>query len=225
MSAHMKALAKRTRPGVVPVFPLSGTVLLPGCDLPLNIFEPRYMNMVDDALKGDRLIGMVQPMGTDGRLNATGSLGRLVQFAETGDGRYMIVLRGLKRFKIKALADTKTPYKQAEISFDNYEDDINVHDDKQEPEAFTATKGERSALTMAMKSFAKSLNVQVDWDGLKDVPLNRLVDQAAMISPFGSEDKQSLLEAESPDARRRLLIGLMHLYSNTPKDGKDRPVQ
>jgi len=225
MSAHMKALAKRTRPGVVPVFPLNGTVLLPGCDLPLNIFEPRYMNMVDDALKGDRLIGMVQPMGTDGRLNTTGSLGRLVQFAETGDGRYMIVLRGLKRFKIKAIADAKTPYKQAEISFADYEDDINVHDDRQEPEAFTASKGERSALTMAMKNFAKSLNVQVDWDGLKDVPLNRLVDQAAMISPFGSEDKQSLLEAESPDARRRLLIGLMHLYSNTPKDGKDRPVQ
>jgi len=225
MSAHMKALAKRTRPGVVPVFPLNGTVLLPGCDLPLNIFEPRYMNMVDDALKGDRLIGMVQPMGTDGRLNTTGSLGRLVQFAETGDGRYMIVLRGLKRFKIKAIADSKTPYKQAEISFADYEDDINVHDDRQEPEAFTASKGERSALTMAMKNFAKSLNVQVDWDGLKDVPLNRLVDQAAMISPFGSEDKQSLLEAESPDARRRLLIGLMHLYSNTPKDGKDRPVQ
>lgn len=225
MSAHMKALAKRTSPGVVPVFPLSGTVLLPGCDLPLNIFEPRYMNMVDDALKGDRLIGMVQPTGNDGRLNTTGSLGRLVQFAETADGRYMIVLRGLKRFKIKKLAAAKTPYKQAEISFSDYEDDIDVHEDKQEPEAFSATKGERSALTMAMKSFAKSLGVQVDWDGLKDVPLNRLVDQAAMISPFGPEDKQSLLEAESHDARRRLLIGLMHLYSNTPKGDNDRPVQ
>lgn len=225
MSAHMKALAKRTCPGVVPVFPLNGTVLLPGCDLPLNIFEPRYMNMIDDALKGDRLIGMVQPAGHDGGLNTTGSLGRLVQFAETSDGRYMVVLRGLKRFKIKKLAEVQTPYKQAEISFSDYADDINVHEDTLQPEAFTATKGERSALTMAMKSFAKSLGVQVDWDGLKDVPLDRLVDQATMISPFGPEDKQSLLEAESPDARRRLLIGLMHLYSNTPKDHNDRPVQ
>lgn len=225
MSAHMKALAKRTNPGVIPVFPLNGTVLLPGCDLPLNIFEPRYMNMVDDALKADRLIGMIQPDGEDGRLNVTGSLGRIVQFAETGDGRYMIVLRGLKRYNIAGLAAANTPYKQAEISFDGFETDINVHEETQEPEAFRTSKGERSALTMAMKSFAKSLGVQVDWESLKDVPLNRLVDQAAMISPFGPEDKQSLLEAKSHDERRRLLIGLMHLYSNAPEEGDERPVQ
>lgn len=224
MSAHMKALAKRTKPGVVPVFPLRGTIVLPGTDLPLNIFEPRYMNMVDDALKGDRLIGMVQPAGNTDRLNTIGSLGRIVQFAETGDGRYMIVLRGLKRFKIKNLADARTPYKQADINFDGFEDDINAHEDSDEPEAFNTTKSERSALIMAMKSFAKSLGVAVDWEGLKDVPLGRLVDQATMISPFGPEDKQSLLEAKDHDERRRLLIGLMHLYSNTPKDG-EQPTQ
>jgi Lon protease-like protein len=221
----MKALAKRTKPGVVPVFPLRGSIMLPGCDLPLNIFEPRYMNMVDDALKGDRLIGMVQPAGDRGRLNPIGSLGRIIQFAETADGRYMIVLRGLKRFKIKSLADAKTPYKQADISFKGFEDDINAHEDSSEPEAFSATKSERSALVMAMKSFAKSLGVQVVWEGLKDVPLNRLVDQATMISPFGPEDKQSLLEAESHDARRRLLIGLMHLYSNSAGNDSERPKQ
>lgn len=221
----MKALAKRTKPGVVPVFPLRGSIMLPGCDLPLNIFEPRYMNMVDDALKTDRLIGMVQPAGNTDRLNTVGSLGRIVQFAETGDGRYMIVLRGLKRFKIKSLANVKTPYKQADIGFEGFEDDINAHEDSSEPEAFNTTKSERSALVMAMKSFAKSLGVQVDWEGLKDVPLNRLVDQATMISPFGPEDKQSLLEAESHDPRRRLLIGLMHLYSNSTTGGPDQPKQ
>jgi Lon protease-like protein len=221
----MKALAKRTSPEQLAVFPLRGTVLLPGCDLPLNIFEPRYMNMVDDALKGERLIGMVQPDGDDGRLNETGSLGRIVQFAETNDGRYMIVLRGLKRFKILNTVEAKTPYQQAKIDYESFGGDIDIHDETSQPEAFSASKGERSALTMAMKGFAKSLGVQVDWDGLKDVPLNRLVDQAAMISPFGPEDKQSLLEAESHDARRRLLIGLMHLYSNMPDGDKPNPVQ
>ena len=210
---------------MVPVFPLRGTVLLPGCDLPLNVFEPRYLNMVDDALKSDRLIGMVQPEGKEKRLSTTGGLGRIVQFSETDDGRYIIVLRGLKRFRITGVVDSKTPYKKANINFEPYALDINVHVDVGAPEAFRVTKSERSALTMAMKSFARVLGVQVDWDGLKEVPLNRLIDQASMISPFGPADKQSLLEAETHDERRRLLIGLMHLYSKSPGDKPDGRIQ
>ena len=224
MSTHLKALAKRTSPDVIPVFPLGGTVLLPGCDLPLNIFEPRYLNMIDDALKSDRLIGMVQPSeGGDAEtyagLNSVGGLGRIVQFAEAEDGRYMVVLRGLKRFRLLAKAEKKTPYAQAKISFEGFESDIEIHDDKDVPEAFSGGKEQRAALTMAMKSYAKTLGVQLDWDSLKEIPLPRLVDQAAMISPFGAEDKQSLLEAKSHEDRRRLLIGLMHLYSEQPTSG------
>jgi len=226
MSKHIKALAKRMNPDTIPVFPLGGTVLLPGCDLPLNIFEPRYLNMVDDALKSDRLIGMVQPNETGGEgsyagLNSIGGLGRIIQFAEAEDGRYMIVLRGLKRFRLVKKAEKKTPYAQAIVSYEGFEGDIDIHDISPAPEAFSASKSERSALTMAMKSYANTLGVKLDWEALKEIPLDRLVDQAAMISPFGPDDKQSLLEARTHKERRRLLVGLMHLYSDAPQGGNE----
>jgi len=198
-------------------------VLLPGCDLPLNVFEPRYLNMVDDALKDERLIGMVQTL-EDGSQTKIGGLGRIVQFAEMDDGRYMLVLRGLKRFRVRENIQVKTPYGQARIDYDGFEDDVNIHQADITPEAMTTSKGERGALTMAMKTYAKTLGVQLDWDALKQIPLDRLVDQATMISPFGPEDKQSLLEANNHEDRRRLLIGLMHLYSDT-LDGADKTVQ
>lgn len=223
MSSHYKSLARRTNPKSVALFPLNGAVLLPGCELPLNIFEPRYLNMIDDALKGDRLIGMVQN-GDEG-LEGIGGLGRIIQFSETDDGRYLIVLKGLKRFKIVTELTVATPYRQAEISFDGYEIDADSHTAGNSPEALSGhKKGDRAALTVAMKSFAKALRVEVDWDSLKEIPLPRLIDQAAMISPFTAEDKQSLLEALDVEERRRLLIGLMHLYSSQQGD-KDRPIQ
>lgn len=223
MGTHLKALAARTNPKTVALFPLAGSVLLPGCDLPLNVFEPRYLNMVDDALKDERLIGMVQTL-EDGSQTKIGGLGRIVQFAEMDDGRYMLVLRGLKRFRVRENIQVKTPYGQARIDYDGFEDDVNIHQADITPEAMTTSKGERGALTMAMKTYAKTLGVQLDWDALKQIPLDRLVDQATMISPFGPEDKQSLLEANNHEDRRRLLIGLMHLYSDT-LDGADKTVQ
>lgn len=213
MSAHYKSLTRRTKPSQIAVFPLNGAVLLPACDLPLNIFEPRYLNMIDDALKGDRLIGMIQSQ--DDALAKIGGLGRITQFSEAEDGRYMIVLKGLKRFRVIREVDTKTPYRQAEISFDGFEGDADIHTAKQTSEALSESgRDDRAALTVAMRALAKSLQVQVDWDSLAEIPLPILINQAAMISPFAAEDKQSLLEAQSSDDRRRLLIGLMHLYSS-----------
>ncbi len=223
MGTHLKALAARTSPETVALFPLTGTVLLPGCDLPLNIFEPRYLNMVDDALKAERLIGMVQTL-EDGTQTKIGGLGRIVQFAEMDDGRYMLVLRGLKRFHVVKDIQTTTPYNQARVNYSGFEDDVNIHETDTTPEAMSTNKGERGALTMAMKTYAKTLGVRLDWDSLKQIPLDKLVDQAAMISPFGPEDKQSLLEAKTHEDRRRLLIGLMHLYSDS-LDGADKTVQ
>lgn len=212
MSAYYKSLARRTSPKTVALFPLNGTVLLPACDLPLNIFEPRYLNMIDDALKHERLIGMVQ--STKSGLASVGGLGRIIQFSEQDDGRYLIVLRGLKRFTLGEEIETTTPYKQANISFDNFVDDTNIHAAKRTTETLSDTgRADRSALTVAMKALAKKLNVEVDWDGLADIPLPILINQAAMISPFQPEDKQSLMEAVSTSDRRRLLIGLMHLYA------------
>ena len=212
MSAHYKSLARRTNPQQVAVFPLNGAVLLPACDLPLNIFEPRYLNMIDDALKADRLIGMVQKQ--EGRLAKIGGLGRITQFSESEDGRYLIVLKGLKRFSIASEADVKTPYRQAKISFEGFEADPDIHNTQQTSEALSGKMSDRTTLTVAMKALAKTLGVQIDWESLGEIPLPILVNQAAMISPFAAEDKQSLLEAVSTDDRRRLLIGLLHLYAS-----------
>lgn len=204
-------------------------MLLPVCDLPLNIFEPRYLNMIDDALKGDRLIGMVQPSDAkDGTgISKVGGLGRIIQFSETEDGRYLIVLKGLRRFKITDLPDVSTPYRQADVTYDGFEEDPNLHAAKQTSEALSESgRSDRAALTVAMKALAKAVGVEVDWAALAEIPLPVLINQAAMISPFSAADKQSLLEAETSDERRRLLIGLMHLYaSGGTGDAQSQPTQ
>lgn len=188
-------------------------MLLPVCDLPLNIFEPRYLNMIDDALKGDRLIGMVQSL--DGEIADVGGLGRIIQFSETDDGRYLIVLKGLRRFRITGLADVSTPYRQADVNYDGFGEDPDLHAARQTSEALSESgRGDRAALTVAMKALAQAVGVDVDWKALAEIPLPVLVNQAATISPFSEPDKQSLLEAETTDERRRLLIGLMHLYAS-----------
>ncbi|GHB02789.1 ATP-dependent protease [Algimonas arctica] len=213
MSAHYKSLARRTTPPRIPIFPLGGAVLLPVCDLPLNIFEPRYLNMIDDALKGDRLIGMVQTI--DEKIADVGGLGRIIQFSETADGRYLIVLKGLRRFRITETPDVLTPYRQADVTYDSFGEDPDLHAVRQTSEALSESgRSDRAALTVAMKALANAIGVDVDWTALSEIPLPVLINQAAMISPFSAQDKQSLLEAETSDERRRLLIGLMHLYAS-----------
>ncbi len=225
MSAHYKSLARRTKSDTVAVFPLNGTVLLPGCELPLNIFEPRYLNMIDDALKGERLIGMIQTDDTaNSGLSKVGGLGRIMQFSEQEDGRYLIVLKGLKRFNFIKDIKSTTPYRQAKVSYEGFEEDADLHDPRTLPDAMTDIGGtDRATLTLAMKSLAKALGVSVDWEGLAEIPLPQLVNQAAMISPFKPADKQSLLEAISTDDRRRLLTGLLHLYASTGGNAPDQP--
>ncbi len=225
MSAHLRTLARRLSPDVIPVFPLGGTILLPGCELPLNIFEPRYLNMIEDSLKGDRLIGMVQSAVDPARhaphkdgtkpLAPIGGLGRIKQFSESDDGRYLIVLTGLKRFTILGDADGVTPYRRARVSYDAFEHDIDAHIAPTLPKAMSENAQARAEMTSAMKSFARAIGVEVDWDALQSVPMDNLVDQASMISPFDAFDKQSLLEAPDHTARRRLLVGLMTMYAKT----------
>ncbi len=196
--------------------------------MPLNIFEPRYLNMIDDALKSDRLIGMVQPKSqthqptTAQDLHTVGGLGRITQFAERPDGQYTVVLSGLKRFQIEELVPSEGPYLKAKINFEAFVGDADIHAQPNTPKALSGEAGQRSALTMAMKVFAKTLGVKVDWDELNKIALPQLVDQTAMISPFPAEDKQSLLKAADHEERRRLLIGLMHLYSDSSA-GASRP--
>jgi uncharacterized protein len=206
-------------PSVIPVFPLPGALLLPRGQMPLNIFEPRYLAMIDDALRsGQRLIGMIQPdpahPGRDENrphLFQIGCLGRLTQFAESGDGRYLIQLTGVSRFRIEEELPVETLYRQCRVAFQPFADD------------FTPRKGEdevdRKALLRALTSFLKANNLKADWDGIENAPNEALVNALAMMSPYDAAEKQAMLEAPDLKTRAEILIAITEIElakSNTP---------
>jgi len=192
-------------PAVIPVFPLSGALLLPRGHMPLNIFEPRYLEMVDDALRdGHRMIGMIQPdavhPGTEEHPNLykVGCVGRITQFAETGDGRYLIQLTGIARFRVEEEEKVITAYRQCRVTFAPFIDD------------FTARKGEadvdRDAVLAALTDFLKARHLHADWDGIEKAPNEALVNALSMMAPFGPAEKQALLEAPDLKSRARILV-------------------
>jgi Lon protease-like protein len=203
---------------VIPVFPLPGALLLPRGQLPLNIFEPRYLMMIDDALRtGVRLIGMIQPdpahPGTEEKpgLYRVGCVGRLTQIAESGDGRYLIQLTGVARFRIERELDVATPYRQCQVTYAPFADDFVGHKGESEVD--------RPALLQALSDFLKANNLKADWDGIEKAPNEALVNALAMMSPYGPAEKQALLEA--PDLKRRaeILVAVTEIElakSNSP---------
>jgi Lon protease-like protein len=196
-------------PSVIPVFPLAGALLLPRRPLPLSIFEPRYLAMVDDALSGDRLIGMIQPSeGEEAsdmspELCAIGCLGRLTQFAETGDGRCFITLTGVARFRMIADMPVTTPYRQARVDFSPYASDF------REGEGESAV--DRPSLLSALRKFAEVNKFKVDWEDIKSASNEALVNGLSMLSPYGAREKQALLEASDLKARADMLVAITQM--------------
>ena len=197
-------------PGVIPVFPLPGALLLPRGQMPLNIFEPRYLAMVDDALRdGHRLIGMIQPdvahAGSTNKpsLYKIGCVGRITQLAESGDGRYLIELTGVARFRIEEEPKVATPYRQCRVTYAPFADD------------FIARKGEnavdRTALLAALTDFLKANDLKADWEGIERAPNEALVNALAMMSPYGTAEKQALLEAPDLKTRAEVLIAITEI--------------
>ncbi len=202
-------------PEVIPVFPLSGVLLLPRGDLPLNIFEPRYLEMIDDVLAGARLIGMLQPEiaadGTSGEeededapnLSQVGCVGRLTGFQETGDGRYLITLTGVARFEVVEEVDAGTPYRQCRVSALPYTDD------------FTAGRGEtevdRKKLLSTFRAFLEANDMETDWDNINRASNETLVNALSMLSPYGPREKQALLEADDLETRAEVLIAVTEM--------------
>ena len=197
-------------PEVIPVFPLPGALLLPRGQMPLNIFEPRYLAMVDDAFRdGHRLIGMIQPDVSHTRDEAkpklfrVGCVGRITQLAESGDGRYILELTGIARFKVKDELTVLTPYRQCKVDFFAFADD------------FTARKGEdavnRKRLLEVLADFLKVNRLKVDWDGIEAAPNEALVNALAMMSPYGPPEKQALLEAPDLKTRAEILIAVTEM--------------
>ena len=209
---------------VIPIFPLPGALLLPRGQMPLNIFEPRYLAMIDDAMRsGHRLIGMIQPdtahPGPEEKPNLfkIGCVGRITQIAETGDGRYLIQLTGIARFRIEAELSVATPYRQCRVAYAPFAGD------------FVARKGEdevdRASLLRALSAFLKANDLKADWEGIEDAPNEALVNALAMMSPYGAAEKQALLEAPDLKTRAEILVAMTEIELAKNATGGETPLQ
>ncbi len=196
-------------PESVPVFPLSGALLLPSGQLPLNIFEPRYLAMIDAALGGSRLIGMIQPAfdapesAPAPALCEVGCLGRITQFSETGDGRYAIVLSGVTRFHVVDELAADTPYRQVRISIDGFSD---LSEPRHGEDAV-----DRSALLRTFRDYLNANDLEADWDSVNRASNAGLVTALSMMSPWGPPEKQALLESPDHATRARTLIAITEM--------------
>lgn len=193
-------------PDSIPIFPLPGALLLPRSRLPLHFFEPRYLAMLDDALKTEsRLIGMVQPAGSpEGavkRLHAIGCAGRVTAFSETEDGRYMVTLSGMSRFRIKREVEGFTPYRRCEVDWTGFGADLGPEE--------TDAGFDRDRLMDLLQRFFEDKGLNTDWDSLREADTELLVNSLSMLCPFDPEDRQALLEAPSLTTRRETLVTLI----------------
>ena len=201
-------------PQVIPVFPLPGSILLPRGQLPLNIFEPRYLNMIDDAMAGDRVVGLIQPVGGPRplpSLAAVGCAGRITSFAETSDGRYLVTLTGVARFRVASELPTQTPYRQVRATFAPFEFDLT---------APTGGEGfQRETFLAALRAYLERRQLEIDWETAEAAPQEALINSLSMALPFEGPEKQALLESPTLDDRVAVLTALMRIDAAEMGDG------
>ncbi|AEI95830.1 LON peptidase substrate-binding domain-containing protein [Roseobacter litoralis] len=193
-------------PDTIAIFPLGGALLLPRSRLPLHIFEPRYLQMLEDALKTrERLIGMIQPNEVPGRagtgLHTIGCAGRIMQFSETEDGRYLITLGGVSRFRVVKEIEGFTPYRRCDVVWDGFDRDLGPDE--------TDTAFQRKGFLKLLERYFDARELSADWETLKEADDELLVNSLSMMLDFDPEDKQALLEAPSLTTRRETLVTLM----------------
>jgi Lon protease-like protein len=219
-------------PQTIPVFPLTGALLLPHARLPLNIFEPRYLTMLDDVLKSDtRLIGMIQPRdmpegtGTPS-LQQIGCAGRVTSFSETEDGRYLITLSGICRFRLIAQNTGFTPYLRGDVDWASFQTDIGKpqldHDFDRPAFLETLQRFFDKAQLETLQRFFDKAQLSTDWDSLRDADEEMLINSLSMLCPFNAEEKQALLEAPCLKTRRETLVTLMEFAM---RDSDEGPLQ
>lgn len=208
-------------PDALPVFPLPEALLLPRARLPLNIFEPRYLAMLEDVLKTPhRLIGMIQPINgapvkDEPHLHAVGCAGRVIAFSETDDGRYMISLQGVSRFRIKDVQQGFTPYLRADVTWDSFQHDIGS------PESDPSF--DRDTFFKRLSRFFKATGLNSNWESLEKADDELLINSLSMLCPFDVEDKQALLEAPTLADRRETLATLIEF--SLASGGEDGAMQ
>lgn len=221
MTKHPFAHSFDELPATLPVFPLPGALLLPHGKLPLNIFEPRYLNMCADALKADRLIGMIQPRenslgGATSDLYETGCAGRITAFNETDDGRLLITLTGIIRFSVRDEVQTTRGYRRVVPEWNGFAGDL--HLDENENGGI-----DRDRLLAAVRAYFDNNGMTANWDVIEEAPAERLVTSLAMICPFETQEKQALLECGSLADRANVMITLMEMSAH---DGSaDNPIR
>lgn len=209
-------------PKRIPVFPLRGALLLPRATLPLNIFEPRYLAMVDEVIAGHRILGMVQPAaagedespgGKSSDVRKIGCAGRLTAFQELDDGRVLITLAGITRFEIDSEEQNNAPYRSFNVSYDRFADDLAPGTGEDDVD--------REKLLEVLKMYLETNRLSTDWRAIGTAPTELLVNALCVISPFGSEEKQALLEAPSLKARTDVLVALTEMELAGEGGGND----
>ena len=198
-------------PKKIPVFPLSNFIIFPKTTVPLNIFEPRYIDMVNDSMKSDKIIGMIQPKSSSNKdnipnLHDVGCLGKITSFKETEDGRFLIELKGLIRFNTIKEKKTDYKYRVLEVSYDNFQNDIN---DKKENLKFS----DLELIFKDLKSLFERRGYIINWKSLEKQSLDETINALAMASPFSLEEKQVLLEAENLDIRKNKISQILKTYT------------
>lgn len=214
-------------PRHIPVFPLQGCILLPRSTLPLNIFEPRYLEMIDDVLAGERIIGIIQPEGSTDEeespankrfpLRRTGCIGRITSFNETEDARILITLAGISRFDIVEEVSTDKPYRMCEVSYDRYATDL-IHGYGQDAVNW-------DELLRVLRIYLAARQMSADWESIERSPAELLVNTLSVISPYGAEEKQALLEADTLKERSEVLIALAQMEMATTDDDSSSTLQ
>ena len=202
-------MKKQDLPKIIPIFPLSNFIIFPDTTVPLNIFEPRYVEMINDSMKTNKFIGLIQPKKNNINsvldLHETGCMGKITSFKDTLDGRYLIELNGLVRFKITNEVKNDKPYREYEINFKDYHDDLNL---QKEEIKFS----DLELIFKDLKSLFEKKGYIINWKSLEKQNLNETINALAMASPFSLEEKQILLESQNLKIRKNKIAEILNTY-------------
>ena len=205
-----EVMKKQDLPKIIPVFPLGNFIIFPNTTVPLNIFEPKYVEMINESMKTNKFIGLIQPKNANNNsiqdLHETGCMGKITSFKDTSDGRYLIDLSGLVRFKIIKEVLNNRPYREFEVNFEDYQDDLNLP--KKE-----LTFSDLELIFKDLKSLFEKKGYIINWKSLEKQDLNETINALAMASPFSLEEKQILLETENLEMRKNRIAEILSTYS------------
>jgi Lon protease-like protein len=203
-------MKKQDLPKTIPIFPLSNFIIFPDTSVPLNIFEPRYIEMINDSMKKNKLIGLIQPKLNNKNsildLYETGCLGKITSFKDVQDGRYLIELNGLSRFKIINEIKNNKPYRECEISFDDYQEDLNLKDEE-------LKFSDLELIFKDLKLLFEKKGYIINWKSLEKQNLSETINALAMASPFSLEEKQILLESQNLEIRKNKIAEILSTYN------------